>query len=71
MKVGDIVNLLDPHGHKYSNSMVVNPRGIGIVTGFDKKRGRVHVYWAGEGEANWNTPGASWEWGRLKVLTNE
>jgi len=58
VKVGNLVQLLDHDGIVYPNVPV------GIVTGFDNKRGRVHVHWSTE----LRRPGASWPWGRLKVI---
>jgi hypothetical protein len=58
VQVGDLVELLDHDGNAHDDCPA------GIVTGFDNKRGRVHVYWSAE----LHHPGASWGWGQLKVI---
>jgi len=58
VKVGSLVRLLDVEGKPL-------PEFLGLVWRFTEK-GKVQVYWMTGGD---NTAGASWEWGRLQVLS--
>ena len=60
MKVGDLVQLLEPHGAPV-------PSFYGVVTGFSWA-GRVHVHWQKSFVAN--NVVAAWPWGRLKVVND-
>jgi len=59
MKVGDLVQLLEPHG-------VPVPDFVGVVTGFRQRDGYVHVYWQNTGD---NYVANAWPWGRLEVIS--
>jgi len=58
MKVGSLVRLLDIEGKPL-------PEFLGLVHGFTDK-GKAKVHWMTGGD---NSAGASWEWGRLQVLS--